>query len=651
MPSRASIPDWFWALLPMLLAAALVVPALQRDVFDVDEASTMIVAGARHIGPYSVFDAVDASISRWPGVGLGHALAYVIWGRLVGWSELAARALPWFLGLLTLAWLWRLGRDLFTARVALTATLLLSSSVVFLTYMHIARSYAAAMLFATIVLWGYWRTALDGRAAGLSGRLALVAGATGLLYAHYLGALLLPAVGLFHLIFVRKDRRWLQTAILLFLALLPATPNLADLLAGIDANLARESLRSAALHSPGVVSLLTRYLSSGLLDLQFPLNALLIPVLLLAAAIAALRNRSRGQPPRASRFLFFTTAFLLLLLLGVNEWLQVLERRRVRYLATLWPPVLLLISLTSFVPRLRPVRLAGMLLLALVAFAGISDFIQEGALVRYSWTWKKHPVSIPVTRLLAEQAPSNSLLMVDIEAFAYRNRTWELYTGDWGTRRLTLRPETPVADLPPLVAGFDRITVLYRNSAADRLNIEAIGERFSQAGWLRKQIWQDDKVTMVTLDAPSTHVPDDHAGLIFDRNVRLRRANMELQDGILRVRGVLISNDEFLLTDHSLAVHVIEPGTGNRVAQHDVGIGPGNLVPYLSEIDASDLAPGSYEVQVALYDWQTGERLNALNPETGAQGNMLVLHQFNVNQGIDRHTASDAKPPPASPGS
>ena len=88
-------------------------------------------------------------------------MTHALWGRATGWSELAVRALPWLTGLLTLACVYRFGRALFTARVALTATLLLSTSVVFLTYMHVARSYAAAMLFAAIVLWAYWRVALQ----------------------------------------------------------------------------------------------------------------------------------------------------------------------------------------------------------------------------------------------------------------------------------------------------------------------------------------------------------------------------------------------------------------------------------------------------------------------------------------------------------
>ncbi len=45
--------SWLWALLPLLLAAALVAPILGKHVFNSDEAATMINAGARHLGPFT----------------------------------------------------------------------------------------------------------------------------------------------------------------------------------------------------------------------------------------------------------------------------------------------------------------------------------------------------------------------------------------------------------------------------------------------------------------------------------------------------------------------------------------------------------------------------------------------------------------------
>ncbi len=629
--ARLATPVWSWALLPMLLAAALVVPALNRDIFDVDEAATMIPAGARHLGPHSIFEAVDVSVTRWPGVGLGHVISHVVWGRLVGWSEFAVRALPWFIGILSLAWIYRTGRDLFNARVALVATLALSTSVVFLVYMHVARSYGAAILLATVALWGYWQVALAPRPPGIAGRLALVLGATGLLYAHYLCALLLPALGLFHLLFVRRSRRWRQPVILLCLAFLLAMPNLTDLLVRINLLLPLAQQPTSALHAPGAISQIIRYLSNGLLHPQFPVNSLLIVALVVVTAHAVWRYRSRSRPPSATLFLAVTAAFLLLLLLGTNEWLRVLAPGRVRYQAALWPPVLLLIGAVAYLPKSDVIRSAGLALIIFAAVAGTNDFLTDGELIRHSWFWKKHPVSIPITRLIAEKASENSLLLLDTGTFTDRNRSYEFYTGMWESRRARLRPHTDSRALLELAWGHDRVLLLYRKSVVDQANIDEHVNLFSQQGWSLHSSWQDDEVILQQYDSPLWAGIVEQTGLQFDRNVRLTGLVAARQGDQLALRVGLHSSDDLLLARYSLAVHVIDARTGERVVQGDVGVGPGTFVPVYSEMDIGALPGGDYEVQVALYDWQTGERLNARDLQTGNVSDMHVLHQFRVD--------------------
>ncbi len=44
-----------------------------------------------------------------------------------------------------------------------------------------------------------------------------------------------------------------------------------------------------------------------------------------------------------------------------------------------------------------------------------------------------------------------------------------------------------------------------------------------------------------------------------------------------------------LFCDWSLALHVIDPATGERVAQGDVGVGPGAFALVRSDIDVSDM--------------------------------------------------------------
>ena len=70
--------------------------------------------------------------------------------------------------------------------------------------------------------------------------------------------------------------------------------------------------------------------------------------------------------------------------------------------------------------------------------------------------------------------------------------------------------------------------------------------------------------------------------------------------------------------------------TGLRIAQGDVGVGPGAIVPLRSEIDISALPPGDYELRVALYDWQTGARLSAKDLVTDEVSDIHTLHYFRL---------------------
>ena len=134
------------------------------------------------------------------------AMLLSIWGRVAGWSEFAIRALSLFVGLLTLAWVYRTGRDFFTPAAGLIAALLLSASVFHLVYMTRNGSLCAVSLCVAICIWYYWRVALYSQQPGRGAQAGLLLGSIGLLYSHYLGALLLPVSAWFHLLFVPKNR-------------------------------------------------------------------------------------------------------------------------------------------------------------------------------------------------------------------------------------------------------------------------------------------------------------------------------------------------------------------------------------------------------------------------------------------------------------
>ena len=629
----ASRLSWLWALLPLLLAAALVAPILGGDVFDVDEAATMIGAGARHIGPYTPAEAVAAFVSRWPDHAWGNVVVFSQWGRIAGWSELAIRTVPWLTGLLTLACVYRFGRALFTARIALTATLLLATSVIFLTYMHKARPYGLAMLFAAIVLWAYWRVALHPLTPGRGARALLVLGATGLLYSNYFCALLLPALALFHLFFVRKERRWRQPVVLLGLAALLALPQVPDLLSGIAHNQEKDHLHAEALRYPEVIATFLRYLSNGLLEIRRPFSTLFTLALPLPLVLFGWRSRRSRQPPGAAWYLLLTSILLLLLLLGASEWLRVFEEKRVRYLATLWPPVLLLIGQVSIQPsRVNLRRAAGLALVALVALAGASDFLLEGELVRFSRLRSETSISIAATHAFAAEGRDSGLLAVDRSGlFARFHRVYEFYTGSYGDRRVQLDKLASSDELLERAQGHDLVWMLSSSAQEAALGVRAHLDRFRQEGWFHCRSSREAGVSLELLLSPFPTAMLDQARLQFEDDIELfAPVGPELRDGLLRFRSSLGSADETLLTRYSLALHVIDTLTGERVAQGDIGVGPGAVVPLCREIDISALPRGEYELRVALYDWQTGARLPARDYETGTIGDMHTLHRFRL---------------------
>ena len=627
--ARSSCPDWLWAILPLLLPALLTLPLLGSTVFGADESATMIGAGARHIGPYSPTEAVAAFVARWPDHAWGHVVTYTLWGRIVGWSEFAIRALPWLVGSLTLAWVYRIGRDLYSQRVALSATLLLATSSLFLTYMHVARPYGFALLLAVISLWAYWRVALHPRPPGHSARAALVLGTSGLLYVHYFCALLLPALALFHLIFVRKVRRWWQAVWIFGLAALLALPQVPDLLDGIAHNRAMEHLHRDALDVPEVILLFLHHFSNGLLNLWPQSGVLLALALPLPLFIAGRRSR-QGQAPGPLGFMALTTILLALLLLGANEGMQVLVSNRVRYLAALWPPgALLLAGIAWRWPR------SGLPVLALlIALAGLHFHLSES--LRTEGDWRRAPAFLTAARAVVAENDGESLLVGGKNTLRNK-RIWELYTGEFGARRVVLQTDASPADAAAHAQGYSRV-LLFHDPYVE-LPVGKLGELLHQQGWFPCQTttWEEN-LRLDRLHAPWPAGATQRERLQFgDLATLLVTEEPLLQDGLLRLRVHLRGEGEQIPSNYSLAVHVIDPVSGGRLTQGDVGIGrhalanrPGAVVPLCSEIDPGALPAGEYELRVGLYNWQTGELLPGRDVETGASGDMHTLQRFRV---------------------
>ena len=99
----ASRVSWLWALLPLLLAAAMVTKQLDNVAFFGDEKDSLYAASINNAGPRNLAEVWEFIAEKDPVVAQGWSKLLFIWGRIAGWSEPAIRSLSLFAGLLTLA--------------------------------------------------------------------------------------------------------------------------------------------------------------------------------------------------------------------------------------------------------------------------------------------------------------------------------------------------------------------------------------------------------------------------------------------------------------------------------------------------------------------------------------------------------------------
>ena len=612
---------WLWALLPLLLATALAVPLLNVDAFNGDEPASILSAGVLDSGPQSLLEVWNYIEEHHATQTQGWSKLLFAWGRVVGWSELAIRALSLFFGLLTLAWVYRTGCDFLAPTAGHFAALLLSSSVFLIAYMIHARAFSLVALFTTLILWCYGRIILQPRPPGRGPQAGLLLGSIGLLYSHYVASLFLVSLVLFHLLFVPKTRRWWQPVLPLILAAMLAMLQLPGILRGLELATGLESIPGRALTAPALVSYLTRFMTNGLLDPSSLLSGLLPVLLLLVLALVTLQQLRGVIKISPLRLLGWTTLTTLVVMIAINEVLKVIAATRIRYLMPLWPLTALLVGAGLWrLANKHRILVTGMLALWLVLGAWLivaTDFRYElGFFLR-----KENRQLFPVVR---ENVPASDLL-----AFDY---TPALVQSGWFyDRKSTLKniyryKADPYETIRPVHADYPYLWLLYRTK--DRVGFadlpQELGRVFCERA-LEEWGFTLERYALSSVE----NCPARPVRLAFDSDIQLTAPEITIRDERLRLDAHFRSEDELLLASYSLAVHVFDQ-RGLRVAQGDVGVGPGAIVPLRSEIDVSALPPGDYEVHVALYDWQTGARLSARDTETGVVSDMHTLHHFRL---------------------
>ena len=618
---RKTTPVWLWALVPMLLAAALGIPLLDYDAFNGDETSFLATAGALQDGGYTLAEVWD---NIAPRVAAGWPLLLSRWGLLVGWSETAIRSLSIFAGVLTIAVVFRTGKDLFSPPVAVLAAMLLGASVFHHAYMIRAGPYASVAFFASISVWGYWKVAMHQVAPGRRAGAGLMLGGTGLTFTHFLAALLVPVLSLYHLLFAPRGQRWWR-ALLLFALIAMASAVQVPLLPGGWAYTEREDIGTRAQNAAGFLSRLLQFMSNGILEVSLS-NALLILALISLLALAANHTMRKwvASPPG---FLFCAGTFLLTSVLLINEFLGILADTRVRYLMPLWPICAILAGAGLW--RLYLTR--RILALALLAF-----WVLQGTYVSIATDFRYelgHFFRLDLHHLrqeISDLVPANDFLAVEYRVASPDKRHYRYYhfqslNRPWGI--FFRNSVDPFESFGTDLHEYPWIWMLYLSlHRADLVDLVAGQELVSceialdKWGYILGRLAPSRRECLMTLPR-----------LAFDRDLTLSDPEMLLRGDSLRLGAGVYRPDGEHPANLSLAIHIMDPRTGQRVAQGDVGVGPGEFAQVRSVIDVSALPAGDYEVHMALYNWQTGERLMARDLQTGTVSDMHALQRFRID--------------------
>ncbi len=343
---------WWWMLPVLLLAAWLGARDLNTRPVWTDEIDSIDTIRTDSGQPRSFAEiwALKGREDTWQAPG--YFLALDVWGRAIGWEPAMLRALSLVAGLLAIAMTYRLGADWFSPRLGLFAALVLTSSAFYVHYLVDMRVYALIAFVSVSGVWAYLRLVSTARPPR-SLWLALFLSVAATFYSHYLAAVPLVAIGIYHLLFLPKNRRWWQIVGVVALACLLYLPWVPSMLSGLGKASSSEGLHQTALSLPGVIKGFLTMFGNGSIVFFVALIAL--------ASLALLRERDRWR--RHARVLFFIVGVALVVILGVNVALKIIQGGRLRYLMPLWPLAALIVALGLVQLRRWPALTAAVLAL------------------------------------------------------------------------------------------------------------------------------------------------------------------------------------------------------------------------------------------------------------------------------------------------
>jgi len=318
--SQTALTSLFWVIVVLLMTTLLGARGLNADIIWSDELTSIGHAGGL-TGPFSTTQILESIIEHSPKHGPLYFMLLSVWGNMVGWHHVVLRILSLFFGLLTISWIYRIGKDFINVRVGIWSAAFLGLNVFWIEYYHEIRMYSLQLAVIMMMVWHYLYLIDSTKHSRWYHWVGLVVSATAALYTQPFSIFVHVAIGIYHLLFVAKNRRWIAITGMFMLTGIIYLPWLPVTYIGLTTKL---DTTEDAMVFEQTIFVFVRLFSNGNLWI------LLLP---LAISIGQLRHKVFRHRAKA---VWLLSIFVVALLLFVNETIGLIPMNRARYFFVSW---------------------------------------------------------------------------------------------------------------------------------------------------------------------------------------------------------------------------------------------------------------------------------------------------------------------------
>ena len=609
---------WWWLIPVLLIAFGVAVRQLEFDIFFIDEMTSVFHLGMVN-GTADYLDVIASIAKKSPQHTPAYFLLLRTWTYATGYTPFALRLLATLIGIVAIAWTYRLVHEMTNPEIGLTAAIMLASAAIFSFYQHEVRMYTMLVLLTVILIWLYRRLIQMSKAVSVWWWIALFLVTLTLLYTHVFAVFPVFGVGIHHLLFAKKNRRWWQISMVMGVAGLLYLPWVPVLLEGNS----RMSVNAIGLSLLEITWTAPYQASNQLLWLY--------GLLLVAAFVLRLRRYD-------VRLMATVTLATLAGILALQMETQIISVDRTgRYFLVMYPMLLFFAAVGLQVIPWRSVR--GLVLVVWV----VAGFRFE--IIPYVRELDMNELYVPFPELRETFLREDVLNGSDIVFLLTDHPDWakmDYYAGYYFAflpgGQFVVNPETLAHDEPAdpgsVSAHVASAPILWLAYAPERLSQETIST-FTQ---LLANTHQPCGNPIETTDLTIQRYAQPSFGC--ETEPIPETALVTYREEAIQLAGMLVTTegDTGLVAaawqiDGSVPLHTYSASwqlfdsAGEKVRQVDYELPASSSIWRMARFDLSDLPSGDYQVRLIAYNWQTGDKLS----ETTNTETIVTVGQFKID--------------------